>query len=172
MVNGIPIENDLLNWLSENLELAVVAIPTLAFAEAFIGLGLLVSSALLVIFSSIVYENGFLDVVGISFLAFFGALLGDQAGFYAGKWIGPYFYEIEFVRKRQNIVQRANSMIANYGSYVIFLGRFLPAIRSIIPAMLGIAGFNNFKFLILDFLACLLWCSALAVIILGIGTIL
>ena len=162
----------MLNWLGGNIELAIVAIPIFAFAEAFVGLGLLVSSALLVIASSIVYENGLLGVVSISFLAFLGALLGDQAGFYVGKWMGPYFHEINFVKKRQNTVQKANNMVANYGSYVIFLGRFLPAIRSIIPAMLGIVGFNKFMFLILDFLACLLWSSALAVIILGIGTIL
>ena len=168
----VPIESALLNWLAENLKLALIAVPILAFAEAFVGLGLFVSSALLVIASSIVYENELLDIVRISSLAFLGALLGDQGGFYIGKWMGPYFYKIEFVRRRQNIVQKANNMISNYGSYVIFLGRFLPAIRSIIPAMLGIAGFNSFKFLVLDLLACLLWCSALAAIILGIGTIL
>ena len=152
--------------------MAVIAVPIFAFAEAFVGLGLFVSGALLVIVSSIVYENELLGIAGISSLAFLGALLGDQAGFYVGKWMGPYFHEIKFVKKRQNTVQKANNMVANYGSYVIFLGRFLPAIRSIIPAMLGIAGFNKFMFLILDFLACLLWSSALAVITLGIGTIL
>ena len=74
----------MLNWLGGNIELAIVAIPIFAFAEAFVGLGLLVSSALLVIASSIVYENGLLGVVSISSLAFLGALLGAQAGFYVG----------------------------------------------------------------------------------------
>ena len=162
----------MLSWLGENTELAIIAIPIFAFAEAFVGLGLFVSGALLVIASSIVFENGLLSIVGISTLAFLGALLGDLAGFYVGKQAGPYFQETEFARKRKPTIQRANNMIANYGNYVIFLGRFLPAIRSVIPAMLGVAGFSSLKFLVLDLLACLLWCAALAAIILGIGTVL
>ena len=162
----------MLSWLGENTELAIIAIPIFAFAEAFVGLGLFVSGALLVIAGSIVFENGLLSIVGISALAFLGALLGDLAGFYVGKRTGPYFQETEFARKRKNTIQKANNMIANYGNYVIFLGRFLPAIRSVIPAMLGVAGFSSFKFLVLDLLACFLWCIALAVIILGIGTVL
>ena len=162
----------MLTWLGENTKLAIIAIPIFAFAEAFVGLGLFVSGAFLVIASSIVYENELLDIVGISVLAFLGALLGDQAGFYVGRRTGPYFQETEFAKKRRNSLQRASDMIANYGNYVIFLGRFLPAIRSVIPAMLGVAGFSSFKFLVLDLLACLLWCVALAAIILGIGTVL
>ena len=160
----------MLSWLGENTELAIIAIPIFAFAEACVGLGLFVSGALLVIASSIVFENGLLSIEGISTLAFLGALLGDLAGFYVGKKIGPYFQETQFARKRKNTIQRASKMIVNYGNYVVFLGRFLPAIRSVIPAMLGVTGFSSFKFLVLDVLACLLWCVALAAIILGIET--
>ena len=124
------------------------------------------------LFNEIVYENELLGIAGISSLAFIGALLGDQAGFYIGKWAGPYFQETQFVKKRKSTTQKASNMIANYGNYVIFVGRFFPAIRSIIPAMLGVAGFNSLKFLILDLLACFLWCFALGAITIGIGTIL
>ena len=123
-------------------------------------------------FKPIVYKNELLGIAGISSLAFLGALLGDQAGFYIGKWAGPYFQETQFAKKRKNAMQKASNMIANYGNYVIFIGRFFPAIRSIIPAMLGVAGFNSLKFLILDLLACFLWCFALGAITLGIGIIL
>ena len=135
------------------------------------GLGLFVSGAFLVVASSLVYENELLNVPTISFLAFFGALLGDQAGFYVGKWVGPYFHEFAFIRKRQKTMQRVQGMIETYGSYVIFVGRFIPAVRSIIPAMLGITGFNRLKFLLLDLLACCLWSAALSVIVLSIGII-
>ena len=118
------------------------------------------------------YENELLGIAGISSLAFLGALLGDQAGFYIGKWAGPYFQETKFAKNRKSTMQKASNMIANYGNYVIFVGRFFPAIRSIIPAMLGVAGFNSLKFLILDLLACFLWCFALGAITIGIGIIL
>ena len=154
------------------MDLAIIAVPIFAFAEAFVGLGLFVSGALLVIASSIVYENELLGIAGISFLAFLGAFLGDQAGFCIGKWAGPYFQSTQFAKRRKNTMLKANNMIAIYGNYVIFVGRFFPAIRSIIPAMLGVAGFNSLKFLTLDLLACFLWCFALGAITIGIGTIL
>ena len=83
------------------MKLAIIAVPIFAFAEAFVGLGLFVSGALLVIASSIVYENELLGVTGISSLAFLGALLGDQAGFYIGKWAGPYSVSYTHLRAHE-----------------------------------------------------------------------
>ena len=62
-------------------------------------------------------------------------------------------------------------MIRYYGPFAVFIGRFIPAIRSIIPALLGITDFENIKFSILDSFACLLWAAALAAIVCGLDNI-
>ncbi|GIS51149.1 MAG: hypothetical protein Ct9H90mP25_5830 [Gammaproteobacteria bacterium] len=65
------------------MKLAIIAFPIFAFAEAFVGLGYFFW-ALLVIASSIVYENELLGFWHF-FLGLFWSLAGDQAGFYIGK---------------------------------------------------------------------------------------
>ncbi|MGB1582085.1 MAG: DedA family protein, partial [Nevskiales bacterium] len=54
-----------------------------------------------------------------------------------------------------------------YGPWAIFIGRFLPAIRSLVPAMLGISGFQRLRYSLLDMTACSLWALGLAAIVLG-----
>jgi membrane-associated protein len=50
----------------------------------------------------------------------------------------------------------------------VFIGRFVPAIRSLIPATMGISGFDGRRYLLLDALACALWSTALGAIVLGL----
>ncbi|MDG2421528.1 MAG: VTT domain-containing protein [Gammaproteobacteria bacterium] len=159
------------NWINENLGSAVPLILIFAFAEACIGIGLFISGIFLVGISTLMLDQQAASISLISLLAFIGALAGDQFGFYVGRWIGPLFYDIRFVKNREDSFNKATIAIKKYGSFAVFIGRFIPAIRSLIPAMLGISGFNRIAFLFLDVLACSLWSLALAAIVLGIGNI-
>ena len=161
----------LFDWIEPNLRYAILFVPLFAFAEACIGIGLFVSGVFLVAVSSIVVDQQLASLPLVALLAFFGALAGDHAGFYVGRWIGPHFHQIGVVEKRKASFERAEKMIRYYGPLAVFIGRFIPAIRSIIPALLGITEFEKIKFSILDSLACLLWASALAVIVYGIDNI-
>ena len=48
------------------------------------------------------------------------------------------------------------------------IGRFVPAIRSLIPAALGISGFRRLHYSLTDLTACAIWASALLLIVVGI----
>jgi membrane-associated protein len=162
----------LFDWIEPNLRYAILFVPLFAFAEACIGIGLFVSGVFLVAVSSIVVDQQLASLPLVALLAFFGALAGDHVGFYVGRWIGPHFHQIGVVEKRKSSFERAEKMIRYYGPFAVFIGRFIPAIRSIIPALLGITDFENIKFSILDSFACLLWAAALAAIVYGLDNIL
>mgnify|MGYP006113969669 CR=1 FL=1 len=153
------------------MDYAILLIPMFAFAEACIGVGLFVSGIFLVAISTLILDQQIATLPLISLLAFMGAVIGDHFGFYVGRWIGPHFYHISFVANRKKSFIKAKGIIKKYGYFAVFVGRFIPAIRSIIPAMLGISGFNRITFLFLDVLACSLWSIALATILQGIGSI-
>ena len=161
----------LFDWIEPNLRYAILFVPLFAFAEACIGIGLFVSGVFLVAVSSIVVDQQLASLPLVALLAFFGALAGDHVGFYVGRWIGPHFHQIGVVEKRKSSFERAEKMIRYYGPFAVFIGRFIPAIRSIIPALLGITCFENIKFSILDSFACLLWAAALAAIVYGLDNI-
>ncbi|WP_294135735.1 DedA family protein [Pseudohongiella sp.] len=120
---------------------------------------------------SVLLANDIANLSQILPLAMAGALLGDHAGFYTGRWIGPRFHHFTFAQKHRAKLQKSEAMIVKYGPYAIFIGRFLPAIRSLIPAMLGISGFNAARYSALDVGACLLWSACLGVILWAIENV-
>lgn len=141
-----------------------------AFAESCFGIGLFISGLLLVIVSSVIFSSGIAELPPIIALALTGATLGDHAGYYFGRWIGPGFHELNWIRKRAERVRRVEKLVLDYGPYAIFIGRFVPAVRSLLPAMLGISGFPRLRYSLLDLCACGLWSLALGAILLGIRT--
>lgn len=159
------IDTFLLDWLQRNREIAIYLVPLFAFAEACVGIGLLISGAILVAVGSLLLANDIASLAQILPLALAGALLGDHVGFYTGRWLGPRFHRINFVHKHRSKLQKSEAMILRYGPYAIFIGRFLPAIRSLVPALLGISGFNTARYSTLDVAACVLWSACLGIIL-------
>ena len=143
--------------------------PLLAFAEACVGIGLFVSGAFLVIVSSILFFTELASLPLICTLAMLGATAGDHVGFYVGYFLGPRFNRSKFAERHHAAVARANSMITKYGPLTIFIGRFVPAIRSMLPAMMGMSVFSRRLYSILDIMACGLWAVALGASVYFLG---
>jgi membrane-associated protein len=169
---GANIESFILDWLDSNRDYAIALVPLLAFAESCVGVGLVTSGALLLLVASTLYSNGIAGLEVLLPLAFFGALIGDHAGYYFGRSLGARFHQIGLIKKYQANVAKAESLIRRYGSAAIFIGRFIPAIRSIIPALVGASGIKRLRYSLVDTLACLCWVMAFAAILMGINEIL
>lgn len=120
---------------------------------------------------SVLLANEIATLAQIVPLALGGALLGDHVGFYSGRWIVPRFHHFAFAQKHRAKLQKSELMIIKYGPYAIFIGRFIPAIRSLVPALLGISGFNARRYSLLDLAACLLWSVCLGLILWAIQNV-
>lgn len=157
----------LIGWAQQHQQYALLLVPLFAFMETCVGIGLFVSSLFLVIICSIFYANGWASVPMMAVLAAAGSSLGDHVGFYFGRAIGPRVHHIKIVERNQARWERSEALVRRFGPWAIFIGRFLPAIRSIVPAILGISGFARLRYSLLDISACSLWALALAGIVLG-----
>ena len=155
--------------LEANQGAAILLVPLLAFAEACIGIGIFISGAFLVIVSSLLYFNGVSSLEVICLLAMAGALIGDHIGFYVGHFVGPKLHASQFALRHQEAIRKADALVFRYGPYTIFIGRFVPAVRSILPALIGVSGFSRRLYSLLDVLACALWAIALGAIVYFIG---
>lgn len=162
----------IVDWLNAHRALAIYAVPVAAFSEACIGVGLFFSSFILVAICSWLYSEQIATLWQILPLAFAGALVGDHSGYYVGRWIGPGLHGSAFGRRHAARLGRADDLVLRWGSGAILIGRFIPAIRSIVPALTGVAGFGRLRYSAFDTFACLLWVSGLALILLGVDEIL
>lgn len=160
--------NDLIfQWLEDYRDYALLLIPLIAFAEACVGIGLFVSGFILVAVASVLVSSEIATLPQILPLAFIGAFTGDHVGFYVGRTVGPRFHHSRLAHKYRSSLDRAEAMIRARGAWAILIGRFIPAIRSLLPAMLGISGFDRTRYSLVDALACLLWAAGLGLIVTG-----
>lgn len=85
-----------------------------------------------------------------------------------GRYAGPLIRERLSSQRYERAVEKTQTLISRYGAYAIFVGRFVPAVRSIVPFLLGIGSISRRQYSLLDIAACLLWSLALAALVLGI----
>lgn len=126
------------------------------------GVGIFVSGLILFGVATTMVEMQILSLWQITPLAFIGALLGDHTGYYLGRHFGPRLHQFRFAQRYQKQIERGERLVLRHGPGTIFIGRFIPAIRSLLPAMLGISGFAPARYSLLDTIACALWSIALA----------
>ena len=164
----LSIEQSIFDWLNGNSQHAIYLVPMLAFGEACIGVGLLISGVFLLIIAIAIYSSELATIEVIVLLAFIGAISGDHFGFYVGKKLGPQFHSSSIASRYRKNIDRAEELIRKYGAAAIFIGRFIPAIRSLIPATLGLSKFNPVRYSLMDALACALWSIVLGLIVVGL----
>jgi membrane protein DedA with SNARE-associated domain len=105
-------------------------------------------------------------------VAVLGAHLGDMTGFLFGKTIGPQLLSTKVMVKRKKLISREQKFIDKTGTFTVILGRFIPAVRPIVPFLLGISDLKIVRFYIADLIACICWGIALGFLVTGVGSML
>jgi membrane-associated protein len=158
-------------WLERNGEHALWLVLMLAFAEACVGLGLFVSGVLLLSAATLLYTQSLAELPQIIVLAWAGAMLGDHSGYLTGRAFGHSFHHLPLAQRYRKNLLKAEAMVQRHGAAAIFIGRFVPAIRSVVPVLVGVSGFARLRFALLDALACLLWSLTLAALVVGLDAL-
>jgi len=158
-------------YLNTNAEYAWVIILLFAFLEAFVLSGVILSSAILFSICILIYNTELLSIVYIVPVAILGAHLGDMSSFLFGKTIGPQLLSTKVMIKRQKMILRAQIFLDKTGSFTVILGRFIPALRPIVPFLLGISDLKVVRFYIADLIACVCWGIALGFLVTGVGSL-
>ena len=138
---------DVLNWLQSLPQPALVGAAGLfAFAECTIGLGFLApgEGAVLIAATTVDSVSRFLVLWGVITVC---AALGDSIGYAIGRRFGPTLRESKLVRRHgANDWDRAADFLRRRGALAVYFGRFLPVIRTLIPAAAGASGLPYRKF--------------------------
>jgi membrane-associated protein len=103
-------------------------------------------------------------------MAMLGSSLGDHVGYYVGRAIGHRVQGWRIIQRNAKRWERTETMVRRYGVFAIFIGRFIPAIRSLVPAMMGVTEFERARYTVYDVAACSLWALGLVAIVQGAHT--
>ena len=151
--------------LEANPEYAWFLIFLFGFMESMIITGSFMPSILLLSLCYYLYTAEILTLPLICGVAFLGSHAGDISGFLVGKLFGPKFMSTNFIQKRQKGIARTQKFLNRFGSYTVVVGRLTPAVRPLVPFMLGITDLKFKRFYLADLVACLVWAIFLALIV-------
>ena len=95
-------------------------------------------------------------------LASIAGILGNFAGYWFGRKIGPamYHWKDTFFFKKKYLVQ-AHDFYEKHGGGAIVFARFLPFVRTFAPIVAGIVGMDRKKFSFFNIAGCIAWTSTM-----------
>ncbi len=101
-----------------------------------------------------------------------GNLIGSIILYQIGKYIRDPFikFAVKYLRLNIKYVNLSDNLFTTYGPSIIFLGRIMPAIRSVISLPAGFSKMNLLKFGLFTTLGSIPWNAALALIGYYLGT--
>jgi len=144
-------------YLSAPWGYAIVGVAT--FLENSVGAGLIVPGETLVIIGGFYARVGDLTLAWVAFAACVGAILGDNVGYFIGRRFGRGFLERHGRKLRITPARlaKADRYYEAHGGKTVFLGRFIPVVRSVGFILAGIARMEWRRFLPYDAVGAVLW---------------
>jgi membrane-associated protein len=92
------------------------------------------------------------------------AILGNVVGYYIGYLIGPKLFNKPDSRLfRREYVDRTHAFFERYGGRALFLGRFVPIIRTFITAVAGVGRMDRGRYFGVSVLGGVVWASGVLV---------
>lgn len=99
-----------------------------------------------------------------------GASLGCWLGYVQGKWLGnTRIVKGWLSHLPEHYHQRAHGLFHRHGLAALLIGRFLAFVRTLLPTIAGLAGLNNSRFQLFNWLSGFLWVFILTAIGYGFG---
>ena len=150
----------------ENSSYGILLVPLFAFCEAILGLGLFVSGIFLVGTCMLIYSAQpdllpFMLVRG-----FAGAFSADLIGYGAGYLFAARINRTGILNRYKKARDKFSALVDRSMLLAICAGRLTPFLRSVTPFLAGSFGLKPFRFLVFDLIACSIWVSGLATILL------
>lgn len=135
------------------------AVAGLAFSETAVFLDFIVPGEVGMVIAGAAAERTGTPLVTMILAAALGATLGDTVSYLIGRrWGRPLLCRYAFVRERMAPkIDRAEDWFGERGGVAIFLGRFVGALRAVVPLTAGIGRMPYRRFLPWNVAASLAW---------------
>lgn len=130
----------------------------LILIEPFPLLTPLLPSGSVILVAGAMASNGSLNPWLLLTASTIGATIGDSCNYLIGSALGFYaFRKGDKAKQEHENLERAKKFYDKYGAAALLVGRLLPFVRVIVPTLAGIGVMKYPKFLLLNFLGCLIW---------------
>ena len=121
--------------------------------------GTMIEGETVLILGGFFAHRGYLDLRLVMAVAYLGALISDNAWFWAGRRFG-----LRWLERRPGLAARAGRVrgrLARYDALLMLSFRFLVGLRTVTPLLLGATGVAPLQFLLLDLVGAATWVAVI-----------
>ena len=128
-----------------------------ALLETTIGIGLFLPGSTIILFFGALSARGYLDTGDLIWFAVIGAVLGDNINYYLGRRYGTRWIEKGFWFLNSSHIEKARHFMDAHGAKSVFLGRFIPSVKELVPFIAGSVRMNKRRFMFWNVLGAVGW---------------
>ncbi|CAN7431919.1 MULTISPECIES: DedA family protein [unclassified Devosia] len=150
----------LLNAVSDNFWLSIGFIFLVAIGEAVFILGLFVPSTPVLLLVGGIIATGKLPFWEIYLAAVVGAVIGDAISYTVGFALKDRIKTIWPFRNYLELLSRGEVFFAKHGGKSVFIGRFIPGVKAVVPGIAGMMGMPYRWFTIINVSSAFAWAAA------------
>ncbi len=106
--------------------------------------------------------NSFLNLLLVIALSAIAGILGNTAGYWFGKRIGPtMFHWNDNILFKKKYLHQAHDFYEKYGGGAVVFARFVPIVRTFAPIVAGIVEMEKKKFTYFNIVGCVAWVGSM-----------
>lgn len=128
-----------------------------AFLESAFLVGLFIPGSTILLFLGIYATGGHLDWGVLLFFVIIGAVLGDNLNYWLGRCYGHKWIENGIGFLASEHFKKSQQFFLTHGGKSVFLGRFIPSIKELVPFIAGTMEMPQRKFMLWSILGAIGW---------------
>jgi undecaprenyl-diphosphatase len=152
------------NWVSDVAHqaaghpiAAAIAVFLLAASEAIPILGAIVPGTAVILAIAALTATGPTQILTLTMAGTLGAILGDGVSFLAGRYLGGFVRAGGKAGRLGSMVEDSRPFLVRHGGKSVFLARFVPGIRAIVPLAAGMMEMPQRQFYATNIASAVVW---------------
>ncbi|GAA1895445.1 DedA family protein [Williamsia serinedens] len=131
--------------------------------EASIFVGVVIPGEIAVLIAGVIASGGRLELWEVLVVAIAGAVIGDFVGFEVGRrWGTVLLAKLPERLVKPEHVDRGREELRKRGAIAVLVGRWIAALRALMPGLAGMSGMRLRTFVIANAIGGAIWASAVA----------
>lgn len=128
-----------------------------AMIETTLIAGLILPGSTIILLLGAMAAYGYLDLGDLLWFAIAGAVIGDNINYFLGKKYGSQWARKGIWFLKQEHFEKARTFFDNHGAKSVFLGRFIPSLKEVMPFIAGMVRMRRRTFLLWNILGAIGW---------------
>ncbi|WP_428645399.1 VTT domain-containing protein [Roseibium sp.] len=149
-----------LTFIADNPSLAGLICFLAAMGEALFLIGLFVPTTVVLVGAGTLIGLGKLDPVPLFIWTTLGATAGDAVSYWIGYLFKDKIKSMWPLCKYVEIIERGEAFFKQHGGKSVFIGRFVPGVKSVVPGIAGMAGMDFTRFTVVNVTSAFAWTVA------------